>query len=291
MDRGVPKKFLPAAAVSLVILVLVISGPAFAFTIVDWSADPGTTTRNNEIEILVRISQEVDEVLDTIQLEITDPNGDKFFATLDSCESVGFSDDGSGNVTGPGYGYGYLGYGSAFGYGYGYGYGYGSSFGTNDPMICKFTYFATTLGDHDGELFINGVPFGTEEDLFEIIPATQNGSSDNPPAGTSRGDQGGGGGGGGTPPGTDSDGGEEGAGGAPEIEPEEQEVTPEAIAGTGGPTGFFGLGDLDLGELMDSLTGLINLGGLDLSSSGLPWFFLILLILGLLYRYYTTRGN
>ena len=167
--RGIASVFITFAIISL----LLMSGPANAFTVTDWKANNDKPVTGSTVVIDVDVSKLTNEVMqaDSAQLKITDSDGNIFIADFMNCTPAYY--------TNQGYGYGSYGYNAGFGYGYGYGYG-----GTANPdMKCKFKFKPETGGEYNAQLFINGHLVGEKTALFAAREKIKKNKEYNPASG------------------------------------------------------------------------------------------------------------
>lgn len=174
----VKKRVLPFMATILILGAILLAGPASAFSVSDWIANPDNPNVGSTVVIFVEIVKNVNEVIDTIDLGIEDPNGNPVDTKFLNCTPKGSTTGdgyGYGYSSGYGYGYGFPGYSSGYGYGYSSGYGYGYGFGVVEQTLkCKFQVTPGVAGIHSGTLLINNIEIDTNPELFT---ATLPGSS------------------------------------------------------------------------------------------------------------------
>ncbi|GEM_PF-2475259 len=166
-------RFLPLAVSLLVIVILILGGPAYAFTssIVVDQANPKP---GEKVTFTVDMTKATVEVINTTELKVKDPNGNTQNATKINC-----SPDYAGNSNAYGYGYTY-GYGYANpGQGHGYGYGYNNS--NANAINCTFEFTPTIAGSYSAQVYVNSKAIGPES---QGIITAKEGSVSNPVQGT-----------------------------------------------------------------------------------------------------------
>ncbi|MDO8634572.1 MAG: hypothetical protein Q7K34_04745 [archaeon] len=147
-----PIKTITSAFVTLMVVgLLLMSGPANAFT-ASINVDNPNPALGETATFTVKISKVSDEVVNTIELKVTDASG-----IVSNAQKISCSPDYPGENSGFGYGY-VSGYGYTPNFGYGYGYGYENSGETQ--IACTFEYTPTSMGAYSAQAFVNGQAIG-----------------------------------------------------------------------------------------------------------------------------------